>query len=149
MFDIHCPIFGKDGHKILDILEESGTNLNKVVLSHCDPTINDLEYHDSLAKRGAYIEYDEFGMELMCAEEKFLPSDGDRIKAVLEQIKRGNIEHILISQDTCFKICFTKWGGWGYAHILKHIVPRMKKAGITVEQIHKIISENPKRLLSF
>lgn len=147
--NIHCPIWEKDGNKILDVLEEAGANLDKVALSHCDPTLDDADYHDSLAKRGAYIEYDQFGMELMTYEEKFLPSDRDRIKAILEQIRRGNIEYILISHDICFKILLTKWGGWGFAHIGKHIIPRMKQFGITNEQIYKMTVENPKRLLSF
>ena len=147
--NIHCPIWEKDGNEILDILEKAGANLDKVALSHCDPTLDDVDYHDSLAKRGAYIEYDQFGMELMTYEGEFLPSDGDRIKAILKQIDKGNIEHILISHDICFKILLTKWGGWGYGHIHNHIIPRLRKAGVTEDQIYKITVENPKRLLSF
>jgi len=85
----------------------------------------------------------------MTFEGDFLPSDGDRIKAIKEQIRRGNIDRILVSHDICFKILLTKWGGFGYAHIIKNIVPRMQKAGISDEDINKITVENPKRFLSF
>ena len=144
---IHCPIWEKDDNKILDILEKSGADISRVGLSHCDPTLDDVEYHDSLAKRGAYIEYDQFGMELMTYEGKFLPSDGQRIEAVLKQIERGNIDRILFAHDICFKITLTKWGGWGYAHILKHIRPRLLQAGLSNDQINKIMIENPRRLI--
>ncbi len=147
--NIHCPELKKDNNKILDILEKLDVDLNKVVLSHCDPTLDDIDYHDSLAKRGAYIEYDQFGMEIMSVYEKFLPSDGDRIKGILNQIERGNINRLLISQDICLKILHTKWGGFGYSHIQNHIIPRMKEAGITDEQIYKITIENPRELLAF
>lgn len=146
---IHTPIWKKAGNKILDILEESGANLNRVALSHIDPTLYDNDYADSLAKRGAYIVYDQFGMHLMSYEGFFLPSDNERIKAVLEQAKRGNLERILISQDVCFKICLTKWGGHGYAHILENIVPGMKQEGISDDQLNMILARNPKRFLSW
>jgi len=138
---------GSDNHKILDILANAGANLNRVVLSHCDPS-EDLEDHDSLVKRGAYIEFDMFGHERMSVKKDvFLPCDGERIKAILAQIKKGNIEKILISTDICMKIFLTKWGGYGYSHIINHIIPRMLQAGITQEQIDIMTIENPRKLL--
>jgi phosphotriesterase-related protein len=147
--NVHPPIWETQGNKILDILEKQKVDLNKVALCHCDPTLDNWKYHDSLAKRGAYIHYDQFGMELMTNEGIFLPSDGERITAVKKQIELGNLNRILISGDLAFKIVFKKWGGWGYTHILNHIIPRMKQAGITTDQIHTITVENPKRLLEF
>jgi len=147
--NIHPPVFIKEGHDILNILEEEKVDLERVVLSHCDPTLYDLDYHDSLAKRGAFIEYDQFGSEIMDHPGIFLPSDGERIRAIKELIKRGNVKNILISQDVCFKIHLTKWGGWGYGHILKHIISRFKQEGITEKQINTIMVENPMRLLGF
>ena len=84
----------------------------------------------------------------MSSEGMFLPCDNERIKTVKEQIDRGNLEKILISQDVCFKVCLTKWGGYGYAHILENIVPGLRQVGVTEEQIHTILIENPKRFLS-
>ena len=147
--NVHMPIWEKDGHKILDFLENKKVNLNKVILSHCDPTLDDPDYPDSLAKRGAYIEYDEFGMELMTPELRFLPSDGERIRAIFEQIRRGNLERILISHDIDTKICLSNWGGFGCAHILRHIKPRMENLGVSKEYFDIITIENPKRILSF
>jgi phosphotriesterase-related protein len=146
--NIHPPIWETEGHTVLDVLEEQGADVHRVVMSHCDPTLENVEYHDSLAKRGCFIEYDMFGLEIMTFEGVFLPSDGERIEAVKKQIELGNVDRILISGDMCFKICFKRWGGWGYSHIPKHIVPRMRRAGITAEQIQTITVENPKRMLA-
>ena len=147
--NVHLPNREKVGNKVLDILKEVGVNLNRVVLSHLDPTHEDIDYHCSLAKRGAYIEYDQFGLEVMGYDDKILASDGERIKAILNQVKLGNIKRILMSHDVCFKISFTKWGGWGYSHIIKHIIPRLNEEGITQEQIDIITIENPQRLICF
>ena len=158
--NVHVPFFEKLNHKILDILEEEKVDLNKVVLSHCDATCDDWEYHDSLAKRGATLEYDEFGTEsytdyrcflpgAKSDKAVFLPYDGERINAIKKQIELGNIDKIVISGDMCFKILYTKWGGPGYSHILKNIFPRMKNSGITDEQIFIMTVENPKKLLQY
>ena len=147
--NVHLPNREKVGHKVLDILEEVGVNLNRVSLAHLDPTHDDPDYHYSLAKRGAYIEYDQFGLEVMGYDDRFLASDSERIKAILAQIRLGNIKRILISHDNSFKISFTRWGGWGYSHIIKHIIPRLSEEGITQEQIDIITIENPQRLICF
>jgi phosphotriesterase-related protein len=146
---IHTPIWEKAGNAILDVLQEAGADPRRVALSHLDPTMADFDYADSLAKRGAYIVYDQFGMYLMSTEGIMIPSDNERIVTLKEQIRRGNLKRILISQDVCFKILLARWGGHGYAHILENIVPRLRREGITEEQIHTILVENPKRFLSW
>jgi phosphotriesterase-related protein len=146
---IHTPIWGKTGNAILDILEGAGADLEKVALCHLDPTMDDRDYADSLAKRGAYIEFDLFDTHIMSFEGVFLPSDNDRIAAILDQVERGNLERILLSHDNCMKIKLTRWGGHGYAHILENIVPRLLAAGLTAEQVRTILVENPKRHLSW
>jgi phosphotriesterase-related protein len=146
---IHTPIWEKNGTRILDVLREAGADPRKTALSHLDPTMEDYEYADFLAKRGAYIVFDQFGMELMTHEGVFLPSDGMRIRTIAEQIRRGNLERILLSHDVAFKICLTRWGGFGYAHILQNIVPRLIQEGISKDEIEVILVENPKRFLSW
>ena len=42
-----------------------------------------------------------------------------------------------------------KYGGMGYTHILKNVVPMMKKSGLSEQQIQTILVENPRRALTF
>ena len=64
-------------------------------------------------------------------------------------IAQGYLKRILISQDVFLKIRCYSYGGAGYAHILRNTVPLMRHKGITDEQIHTILVENPKRILPF
>ncbi len=41
------------------------------------------------------------------------------------------------------------YGGWGYAHLLREVVPLMRIYGIAEEDIPTMMVENPKRLLTF
>jgi phosphotriesterase-related protein len=145
---IHPPIWETRGLEILDLLERAGADPGKVVMCHCDPTIDKPDYHDAIAKRGAFIEYDQFGLEFLALEGFFLPRDIDRIRAIKDQIARGNLKQIVISQDVCFKICLMKYGGWGYAHILRDVIPFMVKEGISREDIAALVTTNPARLLA-
>src|SRR5436190_13199405 len=49
-------------HLALDALEEDGVALDRVVVGHLDVRI-DVEYAASVAQRGAYAEFDTFGIE--------------------------------------------------------------------------------------
>jgi phosphotriesterase-related protein len=41
-----------------------------------------------------------------------------------------------------------KYGGVGYGHILRSIVPRMKRRGVDDATVTKLLVENPARLLT-
>ncbi len=150
--NIHSNIWQPEAHKFLDIVEEEGGDVNRVVLSHMDFTGDDFEYHDSLAKRGAYVEYDTFGCECVADPldtNVWFKSDGQKIGFVKKQIELGNVDRLLLSGDMCLKLFHTKWGGWGYSHIPKHIFPRMRGIGITAEQINAMSVENPRRVFCY
>lgn len=148
---VHPVIWEKRNLDILDILEEEGADPTRVIFCHQDFTGHFPEYHDAVAKRGAYVEIDTFGCESVAKwdEDVWFLSDQQKIDIVKKQIEMGNVKNILLSGDLCMKIFFIKYGGWGYAHIPKHIVPRMRNNGISAEAIHQITIENPKKVLSF
>ncbi len=149
---IHQPGMKKYGHKILDILENNGCNLKKVQLSHCDPLLPDLEYLRSLADRGATLCFDqfalEFHLEIAGYQGFWLPRDADRIKAIARLCQLGYSRQVTMSMDLCFKVNYVTYGGYGYRYIPKTIVPLLKEAGVTDEQIRAITVETPARLLS-
>ena len=135
-------------HHALDILESEGADLERVTICHLD-TRPDADYVASVADRGAFVEFDTFGME-QHNDGSFsqMPRDLERIKLVVDTIERGYVDHILISHDICWKMLLVEYGGWGFAHLSKHIEPRMRKAGVTDEQIHKMRVANPARWLA-
>ncbi len=57
--------------------------------------------------------------------------------------------NILISQDVCTKIQLKHYGGTGYSFIPEVFLPNLLRLGVTREQIHQIVIENPKRALTF
>ena len=57
-------------------------------------------------------------------------------------------EQITVDKDVCFKTCLVKFGGWGYAHILRDILPFMKREHFSDSEIETILIENPKKMLT-
>ena len=146
--NVHPYPYGKFSHRILDIMEEEGVELSKVVLSHIDGSL-DTEYHKSLAKRGAYIEYDSFGSEVYMdsiGQRDF--SDAERVECVVEMIKSGYISQLLLSHDVSWKIHLKQYGGYGYDHLLTHIEPMLRRKGISQDQIDIMMIENPGKILT-
>lgn len=64
-------------------------------------------------------------------------------------VEEGYEDRIVIAQDVHTKNRLVKYGGHGYSHILKNIVPKMLTRGINQNQVDKILIENPKHWLTF
>jgi len=139
----------------IEVLKDAGADLSRVVICHMDRCGYLLENRMKMLAAGCYVEYDVFGFEgyytarvaLSEGHLPDLPNDVGRIKEIKQLIEMSHISQILISQDIGYKTWLVSYGGWGYAHILREVVPLMKIYGITSEQINTIMVENPKRLL--
>ena len=159
--DIH-PSFSEDlVLEIIKILGDAGADLSRTIISHMDGfSPFSLATRRKIADTGCYIAFDTFGAPvlpnisssgLITTEASLLGrrSEVDRISEIKCLIDEGYLNHILISQDVCFKHHYVSYGGAGYAHILRNVVPWMRLGGISDEQIHTLLVENPKRVLSF
>lgn len=129
------------GSDQLDILEEEGADLRRVIVGHCDSHLN-LDYHETIIKRGACVQYDEIGKKYHCSDER-------RVAALVELLRRGYESQILLSSDVCLRSHLRANGGIGYDYVLVNFVPALRKAGVGEEQIRIMTVENPRRLLAF
>jgi phosphotriesterase-related protein len=143
----------------LEILDNAGADLSRVIMDHVDRGIFDhvkrLKIIEDCAKTGCYLAYDGFG------HESYFPlglapgsgidrlNDRQRVDDIAKLIDRGYLRQILVSQDCCLKMNLCHYGGGGYAHILNNVLPRMRDHGIPDEAIHTILVENAKPVLTF
>jgi phosphotriesterase-related protein len=151
--NIH-PGFSDDSVlEIINILGDAGADLSHTVISHVDVWGFSRGTLCQLMDAGCFIEYDTFGHPGISApfNGRYLdiPSDMQRINDIIELIAEGYLNQILVSHDICWKHQLVTYGGYGYGHILRYIVPVMQSKGISDEQIDTLLVENPKRLLTF
>lgn len=137
----------------IKILEDAGADLSHVAISHVDgfefspPTLR------KLLKAGCYVEYDGFGHSIyhfmVMGRVVHEQSDIQRIYDIIRLINEGYIDQILLGQDLFFKCSLAAYGGFGYSHIIDNLIPFMKAKGMTEQQIHTLLVENPGRFLQF
>ena len=138
--------------KYVDLIEKEGMNLEKFYLSHADRTSMYLDYHRKLLDRGISLGYDCFG-KFYYFDTIFIGAggvtDGDRIKAIVELCKNGYDKQIILSHDCGFKTDLREYGGFGYAHISRNIIPMLEDKGVSHKQIRNMMIDNPMHLLAF
>lgn len=136
--------------QIIDILLAAGANPERVVLCHMDRTYPNGKGVEALLMRGVNVEWDFFGVEQShyWMGNVALPTDRERLQLIHALADAGFAERILVSQDICTKTRLLTWGGHGYGHLLRNIVPLMHNLGYDNRLVHQLVSDNPRRLLT-
>jgi phosphotriesterase-related protein len=137
--------------ELLDIIEEEGLPSGRVVMSHLDRTVyENLDYQRTLADRGAYIEYDLWGLQAYIKQyNDGLPSDVRRAEWAATLIEEGYGSRLLFSHDVWGKIQRVKYGGYGYAHLLTNVRDILAAQGVSQEEFEQITVQNPRQVLTF
>lgn len=144
---VHLHPWGKRGHEALNIVAGAGGQLDRVVLCHLDPAIPDgLDYHRSLMNRGATIAFDIWGDEDAYGAVR-MPTDQERLAAVLELVAGGYGDRLVHSHDVCTKTQLAAFGGAGFDHLPRVIAPQMAAVGLPAEEIHRQLSGTALALL--
>jgi len=119
---------------------------------HIDRTVFDEDALFRLADTGVVLEWDLFGQESCLYPlnpDVDMPNDAGRLRAMRKILDRGHKGQIVIAHDICHRSHMTRWGGWGYAHIHRIIIPLMRRRGFSEAEIKEILVDTPRRLLTF
>jgi len=134
-----------------DFIRAAGGAMERVVISHIDRTIFDEERLLRLADTGVVVEFDLFGIEQAYypSADIDMPNDATRLKLIRTLIEHGHLERVVISHDICYRTRLTAFGGHGYGHIFRNVVPMMRRRDFAEAEIDRILVDNPRRLLTF
>ena len=131
-----CPV----GLDQLALLEEEGVDLRRVIIGHCD-TYPDPEFHEAVARRGAYVQFDNLRGEAEWDTRK-------KVQWVRRLLDAGYGDRVLLSQDVYMKPLLVTYGGLGYAYVLTGFVPQLRAAGVSDEQVQRLLIDNPRCALT-
>jgi phosphotriesterase-related protein len=136
----------------LRVLDKVGADLSRTIMSHCDRAVREPKNRVELARTGCTLEYDLFGREGYYPT-RFrvldIPNDAHRINELKALADQGFQNQLFISHDNYTKSALCRYGGWGYAHILRDAVPVMRIKGLSEELINAMLIQNPRRLFTF
>jgi phosphotriesterase-related protein len=147
---VHTSGPEQSGRTAVKIFKEEGADLAKVMIGHAGDS-NDLDYLTELAEEGVLLGMDRFGLDV------FNPG-AERISTVAAMAARGYAPSMVLAHDAN---CFIDYFGaahdqvraafapnWHYEHISDDVLPALREAGVTQEQIDTMMIENPVRYFS-
>ena len=150
---VHIYPWSYNGEIALDIIESYGVEASSVCICHVDVKF-DYDYMIRLLKRGAYIEFDDFGKEFYIVKQPgefaggAFASDIERVRMLMKLCEQGFEKNILLANDVCLKILLRSYGGWGYDHVHTNIVPMMLSEGFDSNVLRVLIEKNPALFLT-
>jgi phosphotriesterase-related protein len=138
----HTHAASEQGLNQQRIFAEEGVDLRRTVIGHSGDT-EDIVYLEKLLAAGSYIGMDRFGLH------QFLPTDR-RVATIVKLCERGHADRIVLSHDT---MCYIDWfpeemraalPDFNYLHIPDRVIPALRAAGVSGEQIQTMTIENPR-----
>lgn len=148
----HSRPASETGPRQIEIFEEEGVDLSRVQIAHTGDT-DDLDYIERLLEKGVTIGMDRYGLEL------FLPRER-RDATVLALLERGHADRMFLSQDYCATL---DWypreveeqllasgaaKDWSMTLVFDQVIPALREAGATDDQIETMLVANPRRWLT-
>lgn len=141
---------GTMGPQQAQFLISRGVDPKRLMIGHMCGSANIL-YHMEVLKQGVYVSFDRFGLS------PIMP-DTIRTATIIALVSLGYENKIMMSHDSCMN-----WLGqappfpeairpllanWNLTNIFKNILPALRGAHITEEQINTIMVANPRRLFA-
>ena len=124
----------------LGLLAEEGVDPRRVIVGHTD-SVPVPGYHLALVRQGCYVSFDSIGTGSRYDSER-------AVGYVLELVRAGFGEQILLSQDVCLRDHLQACGGCGYAYLLTGFLPMLTAAGLDPEQVRSFVTSNPRAALT-
>ena len=143
----HTWAAGRVGETQQAIFAQEGVDLRRVIIGHSGDS-EDLKYLRGLMERGSTIGMDRFGLE------NFLPTD-KRVEVLARLCAEGYAPKMVLSHDAnCWTDMLSEDDKrrtrprWNYNHISDDILPLLRKAGVSEEQIDQMLVRNPQAIFA-
>ncbi len=143
---VHTDLYTENGFEVIDILTTEGAKPEKICIDHVDVLLRP-DYIRALLDKGVYVEFDNFGKEFYVSKQRRFAYDLERIRLLKILLDEGYGEKILVCNDICLKTMWKKFGGLGYAHILRTVKDMALQNGITEKQYMSLLTDNVKNFI--
>lgn len=146
---VHLHPWGRTGELVAETLLEAGAAPERIALGHLTTAHDDRPYLERLASRGTFLAFDLFGFDhSLLGPGRWPPADADVAGTVADLVRAGLGDRLLVSQDVGVRTRLHRYGGWGYDHLLRHVVPLLLANGLSPTDVDRLVIANPRRLLT-
>lgn len=139
---------GTMGPQQAHILIAEGADPRKVVIGHMCGNA-DLSYQMAVLDQGVSINFDRWGLDILFPDNLRKATLIELLKHELAGqivLSHDYIAHWLIQQAKMPEFARALIVNWSYTHLFRNILPTLKEAGITDEQINRMLVINPRKI---
>jgi phosphotriesterase-related protein len=146
---IHLHPWGDNADRVIDVVGETGLGLDRVLLNHLSTAIGHDDRIEGMLATGVSLSFDLCGFDhSLLGPGRYPPSDDEAMATIAALLRGPRASQVMISQDVGVRTRLREYGGWGYGHALRHLVPLLRSHGATEADIDLLLVENPGRFLT-
>ena len=142
----HSHPASRNGLEQQTFLGDRGVPANRIIIGHSGDC-EDLDYLRVIMDNGSTIGMDRFGMEHVLSDDR-------RVRTVVALLELGYSDRMVLSHDAAFYSHVTppSWRAtsapnWRMDNIPNRIIPKLREAGVSSDEITQMLITNPRRLL--
>ncbi|MFT4307504.1 MAG: hypothetical protein QM604_11505, partial [Microbacterium sp.] len=133
------------GPQVVEILSAQGLEAGRVLFCNVDKVL-DAGYVREISDTGAVVEF-AFGSEHSFADRARDATDTERIEFLLALLADRPAAAVTLSCSVWTKGQLGRHGGMGYDHVLRRVVPALRRLGTSDERLHDMLVTAPALLL--
>lgn len=146
---VHLHPWGDNADRVIDVIGETGLSPDRVLLNHLSTAIGDDERIASILATGVSLSFDLCGFDhSLLGAGRYPPTDDEAMATTAALLAGEHANQVMISQDVGVRTRLRRYGGWGYGHALRHLVPLLIAHGATTPGIETLLITNPTRYLT-
>lgn len=149
----------------IDLLEEEGADLDRVVIGHMD-THPDLGYVRAVLDRGVSVAFDTIGKQFWdfrvaplpddmpegaFTKDAYYRADATRADRIAELVSLGFTDRLFLAQDMTGSEVYLNpdtHGRRGYAYLFDDFARMLRERGVGDRDLDRMLVDNPARLLT-
>jgi phosphotriesterase-related protein len=154
-----------DSWEMLGILVEAGADPERLIWGHSqnlagnrdlagilrdpDSFTIDIDFLARVADEGVTICVDTFGMVTNMELVGFIEQpEIQQAIIVAKMMQAGYGDRVVVGHDASWKLCASRYAGTGFTRVPDWLLPNLRAAGYPDDQVDRIATGNPARLLS-
>ncbi|MFE3825358.1 phosphotriesterase [Streptomyces sp. NPDC059092] len=145
----------------VDIALDAGMSVDRLVMMHMDSFfrpwdamaayVGDMETPRTITTETARAVLDRganVGLDAWSSTVALLPDDFDRMKGLVDLLRGGYGDQIVLGHDTTSKPHGKSYGGYGYTRFGQFVPPMLRQLGFDDDAYRRLVIDNPARILA-
>lgn len=140
----HTTHFGDLALEQVALLREEGVPPERIIIGHLGERRHARDVL-AIAATGVFVQIDHVGRPTSAGTQP----EEQRARNVVEVVRAGHLDQVLLSMDICSNSQLHWNGGHGYDYLLTIFVPLLCQEGLTEAEVRALLIDNPRRALAF